>query len=87
MQSDGISRGLHRLNYNTIVFFKGLSKQTPISVCIFYSNLSEKFAEINKNKSRIRETKNLLTDADIRTDKVLERLIDLSSKKREKYKF
>ena len=36
---------------------------------------------ISYKKSRIRETKNLSTDADIRADTVLERLRDLSQKK------
>ena len=35
-------------------------------------------------KSRIRETSNLSTDADCRTDTILESLRDLSRKKREK---
>ena len=35
-------------------------------------------------KSRIRETKNLSTDADRRTDTILERLRDLSRKKKRK---
>ena len=35
-------------------------------------------------KSRIRETKNLSTDADSRTDTIFERLIDLSEKKEKK---
>ena len=34
-----------------------------------------------KKKSRIRETKNLSTDADRRTDTILQRLRDLSKKK------
>ena len=39
-----------------------------------------------KKKSRIRETKNLSTDADSRTDTILERLQDLSKKKKTKKK-
>ena len=35
-------------------------------------------------KSRIRETSNLSTDADRRTDTILERLRDLSKKKKSK---
>ena len=43
--------------------------------------------ELNVNKkSRIRETKNLSTDADCRTDTILERLRDLSLKKKYKKK-
>ena len=37
------------------------------------------YAIINKKKSRIRETSNLSTDADRRTDTILEGLRDLSS--------
>ena len=37
-------------------------------------------------KSRIRETKNLSTDADSRTVTILERLLDLSEKKNEEEK-
>ena len=40
----------------------------------------------NVEKSRIRETKNLSTDADCRTDTILERLHDLSFKKKEREK-
>ena len=36
-----------------------------------------------REKSRIRETSNLLTDADCRTDTILESLRDLSRKKEE----
>ena len=36
-------------------------------------------------KSRIQETKNLLTNADSRTDTILERLRDLSQKNKIKY--
>ena len=39
-----------------------------------------------KKKFRIRETKNLSTDADSRTDTILERLHDLSRKKNKKKK-
>ena len=38
------------------------------------------------NKSRIRETSNLSTDADRRTDTILERLRDLSIKKKNQKK-
>ena len=38
--------------------------------------------DIVKEKSRIRETKHLSTDADSRTDTILERLRDLSKKKK-----
>ena len=44
-------------------------------------------ANITKNfvgNSRIRETSNLSTDADRRTDRILERLHDLSKKKLKK---
>ena len=37
-------------------------------------------SELCKKKSRIRETSNLSTDADRRTDTILERLRDLSQK-------
>ena len=37
-------------------------------------------------KSRIRETKNLSTDAESRTDTILERLCDLSKKRKKKKK-
>ena len=37
-----------------------------------------------EKKSRIRETSNLSTDADRRTDTILERLRDLSKKKKKK---
>ena len=38
-------------------------------------------------KSRIRETSNLSTDADCRTDTILESLRDLSRKKKKKKKY
>ena len=38
------------------------------------------YCENTGEKSRIRETKNFLTDADRRTDTILERLRDLSKK-------
>ena len=40
----------------------------------------------HQKKSRIRETSNLSTDADRRTDTILERLRDLSQQKRRKKK-
>ena len=45
---------------------------------------SPKGRKKEKKKSRIRETKNLSTDADRRTDTILERLRDLSLKKNKK---
>ena len=39
---------------------------------------------IDEKKSRIRETKNLSTDADSRTDTILERLHDLLKKNKKK---
>ena len=43
-----------------------------------HSNTLNGFFKVIDKKSRIRETKNLSTDADSRTDTVLERLRDLS---------
>ena len=45
---------------------------------------SERLEQIEVKKSRIRETKNLSTDADSRTYAILESLQDLTAKKREK---
>ena len=44
------------------------------------------WAENQLKKYRIRETKNVLTDADSRTDTILERLHDLSKKIKKKNK-
>ena len=52
----------------------------PILFQIIEQNLSY------KKKSRIRETSNLSTDADRRTDTILESLRDLSRKKKKKKK-
>ena len=54
-----------------------LSLTTMINVIFFVSNLGKGTIK----KSRIRETKNLSTDADRRTDTILERLRDLFKKK------
>ena len=50
---------------------KAISKAIPQSLAL-------KIIRICTNKSRIRETKNLSTNADSRTDTILERLSDLS---------
>ena len=47
---------------------------------INYSSAQNKLTQ--RKKSRIREAKNLSTDADSRTDTILERLRDLSKKKK-----
>ena len=49
---------------------------------LFFKSTMDKFRNRNYNnkKSRIRETKNLSTDADRRTDTILERLRDLLKK-------
>ena len=49
--------------------------------CNRLKNIVFKLSGATKQKSRIRETSNLSTDADRRTDTILERLRDLSLKK------
>ena len=47
----------------------------------------QKYLEVFVEKSRIRETKNLSTNADSRTDTILERLRDLYNKKKSSKSF
>ena len=49
-------------------------------------NFSQLLIKLQIKKSRIRETLNLSTDADRRTNTILERLRDLSKKKEKKEK-
>ena len=46
-----------------------------------YQKRMKNISEIKFEKSRIRETKNLSTDADSRTDTIMERFSDLKNKK------
>ena len=55
-----------------------IKKKTPTTVV---SPVSPGWTNTFRKKSRIRETKNLSTDADSRTDTILERLRDLSKTK------
>ena len=58
-----------------LIKFEAFERPTEI----YYRNQNYKK---ERKKFRIRETKNLLTDVDSRTDKMLERLQDLSFKKK-----
>ena len=53
-------------------------KLNPLAV--YWANVTQTIRD-QTEKSRIRETSNLLTNADRRTDTILERLRDLSEKK------
>ena len=61
-----------------------MNKAKAISAELLELYLKNKLKEMKK--SRIRETKNLSTDADSRTDTILERLRDLSLKTKTKQK-
>ena len=65
------------------LYMKYLKNSTIRTRLAFQKSVLERFGE---KKSRIRETSNLSTDADRRTDTILERLRDLSLKKKKSKK-
>ena len=61
--------------------FEVINYLTSVSLLTIQKKKEAFKTRTRMKKSRIRETSNLLTDADRRTDTILERLSDLSKKK------
>ena len=59
--------------------------KTQIATKFKSQNVIQTSNSYHKKKSSLRETKNISTDADSRTDTILERLRDLSERKKKKY--
>ena len=57
-----------------------IKRNLLIGIFLLQQIIKDQLNKKKKKKSRIRETKNLSTDADRRTDTILERLRDLSKK-------